>query len=126
MRMPHDTEDAPQTAGPLIVSLMPPAEWIWGLCPGPMPCAATLSVRDTERIGDVVGLGRELLLTCRCTRQRVVCLAALTLVPGLDARVTVGALRKRLRCVACSTAGTEGRFELRDWRSRFPTSSTEA
>ena len=124
--MPHDTEEAQQTACPPTTSLIPPANWIWGLCPGPMPLAATVSVRDTDRIGDVVGPGRELLLTCRCTRARVVCLAALTLVPGVDARVTVGALRQRLRCVGCGAFGTEGRAELRDWRTRLPTGRTEA
>jgi hypothetical protein len=124
--MPYNTKEAAQAAALPHVVLIPPADWIWGLCPGPMPVAATVPVRDADCIGDVVGLGRELLLTCRCTRQRVVCLAALTLVPGLEARVTVGALRKRLRCVACGTAGTEGRVELRDWRTRLPTGRTEA
>ena len=124
--MSYDTDEARQSAGPPTVSLVPPAEWLWGLCPGPMPVAATVSVRDSDRIRDVVGLGRELLLMCRCTRQRVVCLAALTLVPGIDSSVTVGALRQRLRCMACGAVGTEGRFELRDWRTRFPTSRTEA
>lgn len=124
--MSHDTKDESHDVALPRVSVTPPPDWIWGLCPGPMPLATAVSVRDTDRIGDAVGPGRELMLTCRCTRQRVVCLAALTLVPGIEARLTVGALRQRLRCVACGTVGTEGRVELRDWRTLCQTSRTEA
>lgn len=125
--MPSETEGDLHSDAPPCTPMTPlPAAWIWGLCAGPMPttAAAVVRVRDTDRVGDVVGLGRELMLTCRCSRQRAVCLAALTLVPGVEARLTVSALRRRLRCVACGAAGTEAQIELRDWRSPSRTSRT--
>ena len=125
--MPNETEGGSPGGTPPCTPMTPlPAAWIWGLCAGPMPttAAAVMRVRDTDRVGDVVGLGRELMLTCQCSRQRAVCLAALTLVPGVEASLTVGGLRRRLRCVACGAAGTEAQIELRDWRSPSRTSRT--
>lgn len=127
--MPFDTSTNPRTStSPRTEVTALPAEWVWGLCPGPMPIAITATVRvlDTDRLGDVVGAGRELVLTCSCTRQRVVGLAALTLVPGIQARLTVGVLRQRLRCVACGSAGTAGQVELHDWRSMAHPGSSQA
>jgi hypothetical protein len=123
--MPNETKGGSPEGTPPCTPITPlPMAWVWGLCAGPMPttAATVVRVRDTDRVGDVVGLGRELMLTCRCSRQRAVCLAALTLVPGVEARLTVGALRRRLRCVACGAAGTEAQIELRDWRSPSRTS----
>jgi hypothetical protein len=92
----------------------------------PPASTATVHVSDTDCLGDVIGVERELVLTCHCARQRVVGLAALTLVPGIGARLTVGAFRQRMRCVICGSAGTAGQVELRYWRSLAHTNGLEA
>ena len=127
--MPYNTRNNPTTdTSPRTDTTPLPAAWIWGLCPSPMPPASATTVRvaDNDRLGDIIGVERELVLTCHCTRQRVVGLAALTLVPGIEARLTVGALRQRLRCVVCGSAGTAGQVALRSWRSLAHTSGLEA